>query len=128
MWSGMYDTVQPFMSQTARGRLDVVLTDTMVEHGLPGFAHLVLSDLAVWRQQLLKRGLSPENCRRVDAVADVTAGAWLDALPVASNCLLGDGDVVSSLRYMLGVCPAVMQERPLVCECGKPFSPGQAMR
>ena len=64
----------------------------------------------------------------MDAVADVTPGAWLDALPVASNCLLGDGDVVSSLRYMLGVCPAVMQERPLVCECGKPFSPGQAMR
>ena len=47
MWSGMYDTVQPFMSQTARGRLDVVLTDTMVELGLPRFAHSVLSDLAV---------------------------------------------------------------------------------
>ena len=29
---------------------------------------------------------------------------------------------------MLGVCPAVMQDKPLVCECGKPFSPGQAMR
>ena len=52
----------------------------------------------------------------------------MDALPVSSNCLLGDGDVVSSLQYMLGVCPAVMQERPLVCECGMPFSPGQAMR
>ena len=23
---------------------------------------------------------------------------------------------------------AVMQEKPFVCECGKPFSPGQAMR
>ena len=64
----------------------------------------------------------------MEAVDDVTAGVWLDALPVASSYLLGDGDVVSSLRYMLGVCPAVMQDKPLVCECGKPFSPGQAMR
>ena len=31
------------------------------------------------------------------------------------------------LRYMLGVCPAVMQDKPLVCECRKPFSLGQAM-
>ena len=62
------------------------------------------------------------------AVADVTAGAWSDALPGTSTCLLGDGDVVSSLRHMLGVCPAVMQDKPLVCECGEPFSPGQAMR
>ena len=36
--------------------------------------------------------------------------------------------IVSSLRYMLGVCAAVMQDKPLACECGKPFSPGQAMR
>ena len=86
MWSGLYATVQPFMSQTAMGGLDVVLTDTMVGHGLPGFGHSVLTDLAEWRQQLLKKGLSPENCRRVDAVADVIARAWLDALPVA--CLL----------------------------------------
>ena len=28
---------------------------------------------------------------------------------------------------MLGVCPAVMQDYPLVCACGKPFSLGQAM-
>ena len=55
MWSGLYDTVQPFMSQTAMGGLDVVLTDTIVEHGLPGFAHSVLTDLAVWGQQLLSK-------------------------------------------------------------------------
>ena len=73
-------------------------------------------------------GLSFEGCRRVECVADVVAGPWLDALPVASNCVLGDGDVVASLRYMLGVRPAAMQEKPLVCECGKPFSPGQAMK
>ena len=52
----------------------------------------------------------------------MTAGAWLDALPVASAYLLGDGDV-SSLGYMLGMFPAVMQVKPLVFECGKPFSP-----
>ena len=103
MWSSLYDKVQPYMSQAALSGLDGVLTDSMLENGLPGFAQSVLTDLAVWRQQLLKQGFSPENCRRVEAVADVTAGAWLDALPVASNCLLGDGDVVSSLRYMLGV-------------------------
>ena len=64
----------------------------------------------------------------MECVADVAAGARLDALLVASNCVLGDGDVVASLRYMLSVCPAAMQEKPLVCECGKPFSPGQAMK
>ena len=128
MWTELFTAVEPFMSAAALGGVDSVLTDAMVETGLPGFAQSVLADLAVWRQQQLKQGLTLVNCRRVEAVADVTAGAWLDALPVSSNCLLGDGDVVSSLRYMLGVCPAVMQERPLVCECGKPFSPGQAMR
>jgi hypothetical protein len=59
---------------------------------------------------------------------DVSAGAWLDALPIVSNCHLGDEDVVCALRYQLGVCPASMQDRPLTCECGKLFSPGQAMR
>ena len=73
-------------------------------------------------------GRFSEGCRRVQCVADVAAGAWLNALPVASNCVLGDGDVIASLRYMLGVWPAAMQEKPLVCECGKAFSPGQAMR
>ena len=29
---------------------------------------------------------------------------------------------------MLGVCPAGMQDKALVCECGKPFDPGMAMR
>jgi hypothetical protein len=28
-----------------------------------------------------------------ESVADVSAGAWLDALPIVSNCHLGDGDV-----------------------------------
>ena len=30
------------------------------------------------------------------------------------------------LRYMLGVCPAAMHDKTLACECGRPFSPGQA--
>ena len=59
-------------------------------------------------EELFKQELPSQNYKRVEAVADVTAGAWLEALPVASNCLLDDGDVVSSLRCMLGVCPAVM--------------------
>ena len=42
MWSGLYDTVEPFMSQAAMRGLDVTLTDNMVENGLPGFAHSVL--------------------------------------------------------------------------------------
>ena len=62
MWTGLYDTVQPFLGQTAMGGLDVMLTDTMVDHGLPGFAHPVLADLAVWRQQQLKQGLTLVNC------------------------------------------------------------------
>ena len=56
----------------------------------------------------------------MEAVADVTAGAWLDALPVAFNCLLGVGDVVSSPRYMLGVCPAVMQASLWFVNVGSP--------
>ena len=111
------------MSAPALRGVDVVLTDTMVGNGLPGIA-----ELAVWRQRMLKQELSPEGGRRVEAVPDESAGALLDALPVASTCLLGDEDVVSSLLYMLGVCPAVMQDKPLVSECGRPFSPGQAMR
>ena len=75
MWSGLYDTVQAFMNQVAMGGLDSVLTDTMVENGFPGLAHSVLTYLAVWRQRLLKQGHPPQNCRRVDAVTDVTAGA-----------------------------------------------------
>ena len=52
----------------------------------------------------------------------------LGAMPTVSNCVLGDGKVVSSLRYMLGVRPAAMQDTPLVCGCEKPFSPGHALR
>ena len=77
---------------------------------------------------LLLDRLSFENRRRAEFVADVTAGAWLDAMPTVSNCVLGDGDIVSSLRYILVVCPAAIQDNPLFCECGKPFSLGQAMR
>jgi hypothetical protein len=67
------------------------------------------------------------SAKRLESVADVSAGAWLDALRIVSNCHLGDGDAVCALRYQLGVCPASMQDRPLTCECGKPFSPGQAI-
>lgn len=45
-------------------------------------------------------------------VADVTPGVWLDALPVASNCMLGDADVASSLLYILGVSSCYAGEAP----------------
>ena len=79
------------------------------------------AELTEFRQRFLLDGLSFEGCRRLECVADE---AWLDASPVASNCVLVDGDVAASVRYMLGVCPVAMQQKPLVCECGKPFSPG----
>jgi hypothetical protein len=76
----------------------------------------------------LKEELSVEGAKRLESVADVLAGAWLDASPIVSNRHVGDGDGVCALRYQLGVCPASMQDQPLTCECGTPFSPGQAMR
>jgi hypothetical protein len=39
-----------------------------------------------------------------------------------------DGHVVSAVQYMLGVCPAAVQDRPSVCDCGKWFNLRQAMR
>jgi hypothetical protein len=128
LWSDLYNSVSPCMSDDTVSKLAPTLTDAMIEGILPGFAHSVFADLAAARQITLRDKLSLEGRKRLESAADVTAGAWLDALPVSSNCVLGDGDVVSSLRYMLGVCPASMQDRPLKCECGKDFTPGQAMR
>ena len=56
MWTELFTAVETFMSAAALGGVDV-LTDAMVETGLPGFAHSVLADLAVWRQQQLKHCL-----------------------------------------------------------------------
>ena len=108
------------MKESVTVGLGAVLGDGMIEGLLPGFAHSVLSELAVCRQQLLKEGLSPEGAKRFEGVSDVCAGAWLDAMPIACNCQLGDGDVVCALRYQLGVCPASMQDRPLTYECVSP--------
>lgn len=60
-----------------------MLTNTMVENGLPGFANSVRFELAAWRQKLLNEGLSIEGCRRVDSVADVAAGVVGWTLTVA---------------------------------------------
>ena len=113
---------------TKRTKHTAELTAAMVADVITGFAHSVSAELAEFRQRLLLDGLSFEGCRRVECVAAVPAWVRLDALPVASNCVLGDGDVVASLRYMLGVCPVATQGKPLDCECRKLFSPGQAMR
>ena len=59
VWTELFTAVEPFMSAAALGGVGSVLTDAMVETGLPGFAHSVLADLAVWRQQQLKQGLTP---------------------------------------------------------------------
>ena len=127
MWSDVYDRVVPCMSAASVSTLGTVLTDAMVADVLPGFAQSVSAELAAVQQGLLRDGLSFQDRRRVECVADVTAGAWFDAMPTVSICVLGDGDVVSPLRYMLGGCPAAMQNKSLFCECGQPFSPGQAM-
>ena len=116
------------MSAASVSTLGVVFIDAMVVDILRGFAHSVSAELAEFRQELSRDGLSFQDRRRVEGVADVTAGLWLDAMPTVSNCVLGDGDIVSSLRYMLGVRPAAMQDTPLVCGCEKPFSPGHALR
>jgi hypothetical protein len=86
--------------------------------------------LAAARQVQLRDGLAVEGRKglSLETVADVTAWARLDAMPVTCNCVLGDCDVVFSLQYTIKVCPAAMQNRSLTCEGGEPFSPGQAMR
>ena len=62
----------------------------------------------------------------MESGADVAPGAWLDVLPIASNCVLGNEAVISSLRYMSGLLPVAKQDKSLVCECGKSLSAGQA--
>lgn len=50
---------------------------------------------------------------RVAIVASDTTGTRLDAMPTIFDYVPGDGDVVCfSLRYMLGVCPAAVQDKP----------------
>jgi hypothetical protein len=80
------------------------------------------------RLKLLKEELTAEAGKSLDGVADVSAGAWLDGLPIVSNVHLGDGDVVRGLLCQIGVCPASMQDQPVTFECGKPFSPEQDIR
>ena len=46
------------MSTATTSGLDAVLTESMVETVLPGFAHSLLAELAELRQVLLKNGLS----------------------------------------------------------------------
>ena len=47
----------------------------MVEILLTGLLHSLIAELAEFWQVLLKDRLSVESCRRVESVADVTAGA-----------------------------------------------------
>jgi hypothetical protein len=105
MWAESYTKALPCMDSATLFKRGAVLTDAMIEGTLPGFSHLVFADLAAARQVKLRDRLSPEDRKRLESVADLTAGAWLDALPVSSSCVVGDGDVVSSLRYMRKTVP-----------------------
>ena len=107
-------------------KLGVVFPDAMVADVLSGFLLILCLLRLLCSDRCCCGMISFQDRKRVGCVADFTAGAWLDAMPVASNCVLGDGDVVLSLPYMLG--EHAMKDKPLVCECWKPFSPGQAMR
>jgi hypothetical protein len=143
MWTDLFARVATCMKGSSVARLDAVLSHDMIKGFFSGFAHAAFSKLEEVRQKLsaafsrqtlntvfseLKEELSVEGAKRLESVADVTAGAWLDALPIVPNRHLGDGVVVCALRYQLGVWPASMQDRPLTCESRKPFSPRQAMR
>ena len=60
LWSDLYDLydrVQPLTNAPATSALDAVLTDSMVENVLPGFAHSLLAELSKFRQVLLMDGL-----------------------------------------------------------------------
>ena len=105
-----------------------VLTDTMVVDVLPGLLILYLPSLLSSDRCCCGIGFRSRTSGVLSVLQMLRRGAWLDAMPTVSNCVLGDSDVVSSLRYLLGMCSATMQDKPVFCECGKPFSPGQALR
>ena len=46
IWIDIFIVAEPFMSAAALGWVDSMLTDAMVENGLPGLAHAMLADLA----------------------------------------------------------------------------------
>jgi hypothetical protein len=64
------------------------------------FSFGVFSEVAAARLEQLRDSLSVEGRKHLDGAAHVTAESWLNAVPVAFTCILGDGDVVSSCRYM----------------------------
>jgi hypothetical protein len=116
MWTDLFARVASCMKESNVARLDAVLSNDMLECLLPGFTHADFSVLGEFCQKLLKEELAVKGAKRVESVAHVSAGTWLDALLIVSNCHLGDGDVVCALRCQLGVCPANMQDRPLTCD------------
>ena len=85
------------MKAASASTLGAVLTDAMLVDVLPGFRHSASAELAEFQQGLLRDELLLQHHRRVECVADVTAGECLDATLTVSNGLLGDWDVVSSL-------------------------------
>jgi hypothetical protein len=88
------------MEEASIARLGAVISDNMNED-LSGFVHSVLSQLGGFRQKMVRRFFA-KSARRLDSVADLSAGVWLDVLPIAPNCHKGDRDVVCALLCQLG--------------------------
>ena len=44
---------------------------------------------------------------------------WLNALPVEQEDNISDMETKGGLRFMLGLTPAILQNRPVHCPCGK---------
>lgn len=79
-----------FWSTAATSGLGAVFSDIYRGMLLTRLVHsvLVLTDIGEVRQVLLKDDLSLEGSRRKESVVNVTAWAWLEALPGASRCLV----------------------------------------
>ena len=109
VWSDLLRSVLQYLPDTIAASLSEELTDDSIQGTLPAFSHTVFVELANFRAQhlQLEEGISAEKLARLRGVADTTAGAWLDAMPVSSNCCLGDGDVAryaTCLEFLLLPC------------------------
>ena len=121
LWSDVYDRVVPCMSAASVSTLGTVLTDAMVADVLPGFAQSVSAELAAVQQGLLRDGLSFQDRRRVQCIADVTGHDWARCLLFPNVflmmvMLLRPSDAL--LVYVLLLC----RISPLFVSMGSPES------
>jgi hypothetical protein len=90
----------PCMEESGIARLGAAIADDMNED-LSAFAHSVFSEPVGGRQKLVRSSFA-NGARRLEGVADLSAGVWLHALPIASSCQLRDRSVVCALFCQLG--------------------------